>query len=76
MIQLVGLPGSPIRHSSHEELMAAVRTLTPRALVAFSGTAPPELLALASLGPNPSLVLDEIRRQVVESSPQAIEAVI
>ena len=56
--------------------MAAVRTLTPRALVAFSGTAPPELLALASLGPNPSLVLDEIRRQVVESSPQAIEAVI
>lgn len=44
--------------------MAAVTVLHPRALVSFSGTASPGLLALAREGPDPAAVLGSICRQV------------
>ena len=49
--------------------MAAVSNLRPRALVSFSGTAPPGLLALAREGPDPAAVLGSICRQVRVLNP-------
>ncbi len=49
------------RHSSLEELMAAVTRLRPRALIPFSGNAPKALASLAT-HPDPAPFLAAMRR--------------